>query len=141
MSYRRERLPEKSIKYWLLPEIQGLIKSGRIEGYFQSQPVAITPTHVTLARGGERFDVPADFVLALIGYEQDNTLFKLAGIELRGDCGAPVFNEQTMETTIPGIYVAGHFTNHRHIKPAIEAPRKIIPAIAAKCAVSAKGQI
>jgi len=107
MSYRRERLPERSIKYWLLPEINGLIQSGRIEGYFQSQPVEITPTHVTLARGGERFDVPADFVLALIGYEQDNTLFKLAGLELRGDCGAPVFDEQTMETSVPGIYVAG----------------------------------
>jgi thioredoxin reductase (NADPH) len=107
MSYRRERLPEKSIKYWLMPEIQGLIKSGRIEGYFQSQPVAITPTFVTLARGGERFDVPADFVLALIGYEQDNTLFKCAGLELRGDCGAPVYDEQTMESSVPGIYVAG----------------------------------
>src|SRR5688572_26735426 len=107
MSYRRERLPERSIKYWLLPEINGLITSGRIEGYFQSQPVQITPTHVTLARGGERFDVNADFVLALIGYEQDNTLFKLAGLELRGDCGAPVFDEQTMETSVPGIYVAG----------------------------------
>jgi len=111
MSYRRERLPERSIKYWLLPEINGLIQSGRIEGYFQSQPVEITPTHVTLARGGavggERFDVLADFVLLLIGYEQDNTLFKLAGLELRGDCGAPVFDEQTMETSVPGIYVAG----------------------------------
>ncbi len=111
MSYRRERLPERSIKYWLLPEINSLITSGRIEGYFQSQPVAITPNHVTLARGGatggERFDVPADFVLALIGYEQDNTLFKLAGLALRTDCGAPVFDEQTMATSVPGIYVAG----------------------------------
>jgi thioredoxin reductase (NADPH) len=111
MSYRRERLPERSIKYWLLPEINGLIQSGRIEGYFQSQPVEITPTHVTLARGGavggERFDVLADFVLLLIGYEQDNTLFKLAGLELHSDCGAPVFDEQTMETSVPGIYVAG----------------------------------
>lgn len=111
ISYRRERLPERSIKYWLLPEINGLISSGRIEAYFQSQPVAITGTHVTLARGGatggERFDVPAGFVLLLIGYEQDNTLFKLAGLELRGDCGAPVYDEQTMETSVPGIYVAG----------------------------------
>ena len=107
ISYRRERLPEKSIKYWLLPEINHLIATGRIDAYFQSTPAAITCTHVSLNRGGERFDVPADFVLALIGYEQDNTLFKLAGIELRGDCGAPVFDEQTMETNVPGLYVAG----------------------------------
>lgn len=107
MSYRREILPEKSIKYWLLPEINGFIQSGRITGHFQTEPTRITPTHVTLCRCGEQFDVPADFVLLLIGYVQDNTLFKLADIELRGDCGAPAFNEQTMETNVPGIYVAG----------------------------------
>ena len=56
LSYRRERLPEKSIKYWLLPEINGLIQSGKIEAYFQSVPVAITPSHVTLQRGSERVE-------------------------------------------------------------------------------------
>src|SRR4051812_5107334 len=95
MSYRREILPEKSIKYWLLPEINGLIPSGKIEGHFQTEPVKITPTHVTLCRANEKFDVPADFVLLLIGYVQDNTLFKIAGITLSGDCGAPIYNEQT----------------------------------------------
>jgi thioredoxin reductase (NADPH) len=107
ISYRREKLPEKSIKYWLLPEINHLIKLGRIQAYFQSTPVEITPTHVKLSRGGETFDVPADFVLLLVGYAQDTTLFKLAGIELTGPCDAPLFDERTMETNVPGIYVAG----------------------------------
>jgi thioredoxin reductase (NADPH) len=111
ISYRREKLPDKHIKYWLIPETNGLIASHRIEAYFQSVPVAISPTHVTLRRGssegGETFDVPADFVLALIGYEQDNTLFKLAGLELNRDCGAPLFDSRTMQTSVPGIYVAG----------------------------------
>ena len=118
LSYRRARLPEKSIKYWLLPEINGLIDSGRIEAYFNTVPVEITPSHAVLKGwgGGEMVVVPpspnpvrvsADFVLALIGYEQDNTLFKLAGVELRGDCGAPAFDERTMETNVPGLYVAG----------------------------------
>lgn len=107
MSYRREMFPEKSIKYWLLPEINGLIQTGGIAGYFLTSPVKITSSHVTLCRRDETFDVPADFVLALIGYRQDNTLFKLAGVELRGDCGAPAYNEQTMETSVAGLYVAG----------------------------------
>lgn len=107
ISYRRERLPEKSIKYWLLPEINHLLKTGRIGANFSSVPVEITPTHVTLTRGEERFPVAADFVLLLIGYAQDTTLFKLAGVEQAGSCGAPVFNESTMETNVPGIYVAG----------------------------------
>jgi thioredoxin reductase (NADPH) len=107
LSYRRETLPEKSIKYWLLPEINHLIKHERIGAYLRTVPTEITHTHVTLARGGERIEVPADFVLLLVGYEQDNTLFKLAGVELRGPSAAPVYDERTMQTTVPGLYVAG----------------------------------
>jgi thioredoxin reductase (NADPH) len=107
MSYRRPGLPEKSIKYWLLPEINGFIRAGRIKAHFATTPVEITPSSVILARGSDRFEVPADFVLSLIGYEQDNRLFKLAGLELEGSCGAPVFDEATMQTSVPGIYVAG----------------------------------
>ena len=46
-------------------------------------------------------------MLLLIGYEQDNTLFKLAGVKLLGDCGAPAYDERTMETNVPDLYVAG----------------------------------
>lgn len=111
LAHRGEGLPEKSIKYWLMPEIKGLLKSNTIEGYFNAETINITPTHVTLKRtvGGsaETFDVPADFVLAMIGYEQDSRLFRLAGVDLAGDDGQPVFDDATMQTNVPGIYVAG----------------------------------
>ncbi len=110
ISYRREKLPEKSIKYWLLPEINHLIAKGRMTAYFQSTPLGIAPAHVTLSRGNERFDVPADFVLLLTGYVQDTTLLKLAGVQLGGPCNAPLFDERTMETNVPGLYVAGTAT-------------------------------
>jgi thioredoxin reductase (NADPH) len=116
ISYRRDRLPEKSIKYWLLPEINSLIDAGRIQSYFNTVPTAIAPGWVTLgssletSSGGDSpqtRNVPADFVLSLIGYEQDNTLFRKAGLELRTDCGAPAFDDQSMETSLPGLYVIG----------------------------------
>ena len=107
VSYRREFFPEKHIKYWLMPEIGGLIKSGRIDGFFQTNVANITPTHVTLDRGGETFDVPADFVLLLLGYEMDRTLFERAGIQLLGPERRPEHDEATMETNVPGLYVAG----------------------------------
>jgi thioredoxin reductase (NADPH) len=108
-------LPEKSIKYWLLPEINTLIQAGRIEGFFNTVPTAITPTSVslrsTLAGGNgdpcSSQEISADFVLALIGYEQDDTLFKLADVERLGDCRAPRFNPETMETNVPGLFVIG----------------------------------
>ena len=107
ISYRQNQLPEKNIKYWLLPEIKGLVNSKRIEAFFNTSPMKIEPSGVILKRGTETFAVCADFVLLLIGYEQDNTLFKLAGLQLSGSCGAPIYNESTMETSVPGIFVAG----------------------------------
>jgi len=52
-------------------------------------------------------DVPADFVLALSGYEQDDTLFKLAGVQLRGDCHAPLLDERTTQSSVPNLYIIG----------------------------------
>jgi len=106
--YRRSQLDPKSIKYWLLPEINGLIQEKRIEAYFESQVVEITPSEVRLQRSdGKVGAVAADFVLLQIGYGQDTTLLELAGIELSGPCRTPSFDPNTMETNVPGIYVAG----------------------------------
>ena len=108
ISYRKSELPAASIKYWLMPEITGLFKSGAIKTYFDTQAVKITSTHVTLRReSGQTIDVRANFVLPLIGYEQDSTLLKLAGVHLVGEQHAPAHDDRTMETNVPGIYVAG----------------------------------
>ena len=50
---------------------------------------------------------PFDFVLLLIGYEADMSLLRCAGVELNGECQIPTYSEQTMETNVPGLYVAG----------------------------------
>ena len=113
ISYRGAELPREKIKYWLLPEIEGLIRSEQIQAHFHTDVVRITPSTVTLRRRDwqesepEQFDVPADDVLALIGYEQDKRLFEAAGVELIGPNRRPVFDDATMQTNVPGVYVAG----------------------------------
>lgn len=113
LSYRGRELPREKIKYWLLPEIEGLIESGQIPAHFHTDPVRITPTAVTLRRRDwqesepEQIEVAADDVLTLIGYEQDKRLFEAAGVELIGANQRPVFDEDTMQTNVPGVYVAG----------------------------------
>ena len=126
LSYRRDKLDEKSIKYWLTPEINGLISSGRITGLFNSSPTKITRSDVTFSPSSflplppfqrlplsassspaSSSSLPFDFVLMQIGYEQDTTLLAMAGVELDGDCRAPRYDMRTMETNIPGVYVAG----------------------------------
>lgn len=111
LSYRQPELPKESIKYWLWPEIDGLCRTGRIEAYFATTPIEITPGSVRLRNAaGATLEVAADEVLSLIGYEQDKRLFRAAGVELTGETERPVYNEATMQTNVPGIYVAGTAT-------------------------------
>lgn len=108
LSYRQEALPAKSIKYWILPELQGLIDAGKVKAYFNTTPVAIGAESVTLReKEGSTTTCQADFVLLLVGYEADMGLFRSAGVHLSGPALVPEFNVQTMETNVPGLYVAG----------------------------------
>ena len=109
ISYRRDRFDPAHLKYWLLPEINGLIELRHVQAHFGTIPQAITPTHVVLraAESQQRVDLAADFVLFQVGYVADMSLCRLAGVELSADQQVPVFNPATMETNIPGIYVAG----------------------------------
>jgi thioredoxin reductase (NADPH) len=109
LSYRQPELPANSIKYWLYPEIAGLLKSGRITGYFHTTPTRITATQVTLQPAGESrtFDVPADFVLLQVGYVADMSLARMAGVELAEPGDVPRVDPATQQTNIPGLYIAG----------------------------------
>jgi thioredoxin reductase (NADPH) len=104
LSYRRDQLPEKSIKYWLLPEINSLIKSNQITAHPNTEVKSITAANVTLTNGVQ---IEADFVIPQIGYTADMTLCKLANIKLEGPRQVPQYNHDTMESNIPGIYLCG----------------------------------
>ena len=107
VSYRRSQFDPGSIKYWLLPEINSLIAAKKIAGLFEAVPIEIIPGSVRLRHESGAFDRPFDFVLLLIGYEADMTLLRSAGVGLDGDCQRPRFDPLTMETDVPGIFVAG----------------------------------
>jgi thioredoxin reductase (NADPH) len=116
ISYRRDTLDD-SIKYWLKPEIQWLIENGQIKFYPSTLPIAIEPDRVVLVptKDGAFADtslqaqqrVPADFVLPLIGFQMDMTLLEQAGVTLIGATRAPQVDLQTMQTNVPGLFIAG----------------------------------
>lgn len=111
MSYRGESLEDNGIKYWLLPELNSLIKHGEIKFYPNSQPTKITDTQVELldtsAAEQQTTTIDAEHVLLLTGYLQDKTLFEMAGVELIGDQRAPKFDPATMQTNVEHLYIAG----------------------------------
>ncbi len=107
MSYRGERFDPDRIKYWLYPEIEYLIKKNKIEFIPHSTLESINAQSVVLNTG---HTIPADFVLLLTGYEQDQSLFEQLGIELVTDDRKPKICLKTMETNVPNIFVAGTAT-------------------------------
>ena len=113
ISYRREDFDPHVVKHWILPDIKTQIELGTIKFYPQTVPVEITAEHVTLEKvqdlepTGEHVIVPADFVLLNTGFVQDSSLFEMAGVKLEGEARTPAYNPDTMETNIPGLYVAG----------------------------------
>jgi thioredoxin reductase (NADPH) len=108
LSYRRDSFDARSVKYWLLPELQWLIKSEQIAFLPLTEPIQINATYVTLrGPGGATLQAPADFVLLMTGYEMDASLLLNAGVELVGENRAPRLDEATMQTNVPGLYVAG----------------------------------
>jgi thioredoxin reductase (NADPH) len=111
LSYRGDHLDATSIKYWLMPEIASLIGSGKIQAHFSTTPLEIEADRVRLRRpDGTTFFVETDAVLLLTGYEADMSLFNMAGVALNAKTDAPQFNPDTMETDVPGLFVAGTAT-------------------------------
>jgi thioredoxin reductase (NADPH) len=103
LSYRRDDFDATSVKFWLLPEIRSMIRDGRLR-FLPRTTVREIREHSVLLDSGE---VPADFVLALTGYRQDTTLFEMLGVDLQGDDHRPRYDENSMETNVPGVFVAG----------------------------------
>lgn len=106
---RAAGLDERKIKPWILPEALGLIREGRIKFLTEVIPLGINGRfiYIKTIRSGEEKCIEADFFLLLTGYRQDNKLFKQLGVNLIGDGSSPEFNSETMETNVPGVYVAG----------------------------------
>lgn len=104
--HRGETLSDR-IKYWIRPDIDNRIKEGSVAAQFGARILEIRPTSAVVELAtGERRDIPADAVLLLTGYHPDFDLLERAGIGL-SDRRAPVFNPETMETNVRGLYVAG----------------------------------
>jgi thioredoxin reductase (NADPH) len=96
------------VKYWLRPDLENRIKAGEIQARLGSQVVEITERDV-LVRGalGNEERIPADRVYPLIGFQPDFELFKRIGIKFDTATGRPEINAETLETTVPGVHVAG----------------------------------
>lgn len=122
-----------AIKHWVRTPLEKQIELGNLEVVLYKELIEITENEVVIRKdNGEIITLPNDVVFILIGSDADLTLLKNLGVETEqskyGE--VPVYDKETFETNVKGVYVAGHFTNSRHIKEAIAVPRRIIPIVA-----------
>ena len=97
----------ESVKYWIRPDLLNRIAEGSIDALFGTTVTEITPRAVRLAGAGGERELPADAVLLMTGYHPDFSFLEALGIELEGLERAPAVDLETMESTRPGVYLAG----------------------------------
>jgi len=122
------------IKYWVKEPLEEELNQHCLKLFFLGKVIEIRDDSVILeSETGERVTIGNDVVFVLIGSDADLAMLKALGVHTeRGKYGeVPIYSEETFETNVAGIYVAGHFTNQRHIKGAIDAAKALIPKLAA----------
>jgi thioredoxin reductase (NADPH) len=122
-----------AMKHWVRTPLEAEVNAGRLRVILYKQLDEITETEARLTtEAGESLTFPNDVVFVLVGSDADLTLLKKLGVETEAGklTEIPVYDPETFETNVRGIYVAGHFTHARHIKAAIDVPRRILPLMA-----------
>ncbi|QAS50757.1 hypothetical protein HLI_00355 [Halobacillus litoralis] len=104
--YRGEEY-SKSIKPWILPQFEALVRKGIVDMEFCANVKEITQDEVIYDCRGEEKRIDNDFVFAMTGYRPDHSFLTRMGVEMDSETGRPTFDEATMETNVPGIYIAG----------------------------------
>jgi thioredoxin reductase (NADPH) len=96
-----------SIKPWILPEFDSLIRNGYIKMEFNAHVREITEDKVYYEKDGKIHEIKNDFVFAMTGYHPDHSFLTKMGVTIDQATGRPYYHPETMETNIPGIFIAG----------------------------------
>ena len=104
----REKEIGPRVKYWVRPDVVNRIEEGSIKAHFNATIKEITPNEVIFKVNGKEYTIENDYVLALTGYMPDFDFLVKSGIKLSNDeSRLPNYSPETMETNVPGIYLAG----------------------------------
>lgn len=110
---RRTELSDK-VKAWTRPVFESLIKKGRIQMLFGATVESIEERSIKVKTGEEVITLANDHVFSLIGYRPDRTFLHSLGVMIDEETGIPTHHPETMETNIPGLYIAGVIAAGHH---------------------------
>jgi thioredoxin reductase (NADPH) len=100
---------DRGVKPWVVPDITNRLEKGEIPVHWRSRIAEIKPRSVVLRHEdfGEATEIPNDWVFAMTGWQADPALLTSLGVKVDGDTGIPHHDRATMETNVPGVYIAG----------------------------------
>lgn len=128
----RETVINDRVKYWIKPNIENRIKEGSIKAYFNSRVTSVTEKTIEIITPEGPVSIPNDFVFAMTGYRPNFAWLAKIGIALTNQPDTElVYNPDTHETNVPGLFVAGVVcggmcTNKFFIENARDHAEKII---------------
>jgi thioredoxin reductase (NADPH) len=96
-----------TIKYWVRPDIENRIKAGQVRAYFDTRVLRFEQGSVLIANSAGEQSLPAEQVFALTGYHPDFAFIRSLGVQLDAATNKPALNPVTLESNVPGIYLAG----------------------------------
>jgi thioredoxin reductase (NADPH) len=95
------------VAHWIKPDIENRIKNGEIAAYSGTKVVEITQDAVVMETPEDRKTIKNDFVFAMTGYHPEFSFLENMGVRFEGPYKLPVCNRETLESNVPGIFLAG----------------------------------
>jgi thioredoxin reductase (NADPH) len=98
---------DKKIKPWVLPDFANRVKEGHIAVKWNSRVKAIEPNAVVLVTDNRELRLRADRVYVMTGFAPSLGLLRETGVPIDPETGIPEHDPETLETAVPGIFIAG----------------------------------
>ena len=98
---------DPKVKPWVRPDIEGRIKDGTITLRLNARVVSITGDAVEIDVQGRREQLCAQHVFTMLGYMPETGLLRQVQAPIDGLTGVPSHDPATMETPLPGLFIAG----------------------------------
>lgn len=97
----------KKIKPWVLPDFVNRVTEGRIAALWNSRVRQVCEGEVIVAAPDGERRLPASRVYVMTGFAPNLDLVRAVGVPVDPASGIPAHDPDTLETTVPGIFIAG----------------------------------
>ena len=100
---------DRGVKPWIVPDITNRLENGEIAVHWRTRVAEIRERSVVLVseETGERTEIANDWVFAMTGFTPDTRLLRSLGVSVDEETGIPAHDPETMETDVPGVFIAG----------------------------------